>query len=259
MSGKPGRISTPKALEQAAFSKRDVALGESAVAEFVHGQWQTFGGYEPAEVNEFGVRVVCAAVDRAKHGSVDWGIPPEQFRREYLPEREDRTPLAALGSIEVKDCPSPEAEIRTRLHLLKEHEFGHHRSGWELLLGLVKGWTAEAPLLPEGNHDALHGRILELHATLPAPDREVFALVRLARGRWASAVDKWKKSGDDTCMKEFSARFQTWIQSADQVLIRRVLLELGKQLLRRGKKGNASLFLSQVSSHLLREIYAVKA
>ncbi len=258
-SGKPPRISTPKALEQAAFSKRDVALGESALAEFVHHQWQSFGGYDPNEVNELGVRVVCAAVDRAKHGSVDWGIAPDRFRNDYLPEREGRSPQATLGSMEVRDCPSPETEIMARLHLLKEHEFGHNRSGWELLLGLVKDWTVQTPLLAQGDHEGLHHRILELHAALPAPDREVFGLVKLARGRWASVVDKWKKGGDDACLKAFSDRFQQWVQTAAQPLVRRVLLELGKQLLRKGKKGNASLFLSQVPVELLREVYATRA
>jgi hypothetical protein len=253
-SPKPKPLSTPKALEQAASSKRDVALGESVVADYVHLCWEQHGELNPEELNELGARVICAAVDRAKHGTVDWGMSADEFSQEFLPER-FRHKHSILAAKHMPDCESPEASLRSRLWLLKEGGFGAHRSGWELVLSLVHGWTKSAEIMPVGSHVRLYERILELHAQLPAPCRQTFELVRLARRRWARAVDHWKKSGDDTGMRSFTERFQAWMQRSDETLVHKVLLELGRQLLAPKKTGNASLFLSQVPQSLLRCVY----
>lgn len=77
----------------------------------------------------------------------------------------------------------------------------------------------------------------------------------MARRQWAHAVDHWKKTGDDTQMRGFTERFQAWINRTNETLVNKVLLELGKQLLAPKKKGNASLFWSQVPLALLRRVY----
>lgn len=153
------------------------------------------------------------------------------------------------------DAGSPEAELRSRLWLLKEGGFAAARSGWELVLSLMHGWTKDAKLLPVGNHDRLYQRVQQLCAELPPPCRQTFELVRLARRQWAQAVDHWKKTGDDTQMRGFTERFQAWINRTNETLVNKVLLELGKQLLAPKKKGNASLFWSQVPLALLRRVY----
>jgi hypothetical protein len=251
---KPKPVSFPKALEQAATSKRDVALGESVVADYVHLCWEQKGGLDPAEINELGVRVICAAVDRAKHGTVPWGLSADEFARSYLPER-FRHRHSILASKHMPDAESPEAELRSRLWLLKEGGFTAARSGWELVLSLMHGWTKDAKIMPVGSHERLYQRVQQLCAELPPPCRQTFELVRLARRRWAQAVDHWKKTGDDTQMRGFTVRFQTWINSTDETLVSKVLLELGKQLLAPKKKGNASLFWSQVPTSVLRRVY----
>lgn len=251
---KPKPVSFPKALEQAATSKRDVALGESAVADYVHLCWEQKGGLDPAEINELGVRVICAAVDRAKHGTVPWGLSADEFAHRYLPER-FRHRHSILAGKHMPDAESPEAELRSRLWLLKEGGFTAARSGWELVLSLMHGWTKDAKMLPVGGHDRLYQRVQQLCAELPPPCRQTFELVRLARRRWAQAVDHWKKTGDDSHMRGFTERFQSWISHTDETLVNKVLLELGKQLLAPKRKGNASLFWSQVPATVLRRVY----
>ena len=252
---KPKPLTTPKALEQAATSKRDVALGESVVADYIHLCWEKRGKLDPEELNELGARVICAAVDRAKHGTVPWGMTADEFAQEFLPER-FRHKHSILASKQMPESNGPEHELRSRLWLLKEGGFGHERSGWELVLSLMHGWTKEAKLLPMGSHDRLFERVQQLCAELPPPCRQTFELVRLARRRWAQAVDHWKRTDDDSRMREFTDRFQAWINRTDETLVNKVLLELGKQLLRPKKKGNASLFLSQVPENLLRRVYS---
>lgn len=251
---KPKPISFPKALEQAATSKRDVALGETVIADYIHLQWEKYGKLDPEELNELGARVICAAVDRAKHGTVPWGMSADEFARSYLPER-FRHRHSILASKQMPETKAPEQDLRSRLWLLKEGGFGAQRSGWELVLNLMHQWTKEAQLMPMGGHDRLYQRIQQLCAELPAPCRRTFELVRLARRRWAQAVDHWKKTGDDSHMRVFTDRFRAWIERTDETLVAKVLLELGKQLLRPKKKGNASLFLSQVPSSLLVTLY----
>jgi len=253
-TAKPKPVSTPIALEQAATSKRDVALGESVVADYIHLQWERQGRLDPAELNELGARVICAAVDRAKHGTVPWGLSAEEFSRAYLPDR-FRHRHSVLAAKEMPDVQSPEAELRSRLWLLNEGKFGHERSGWELLLSLLHAWTEETRIMPVGSHSRLFERIQQLHAQLGAPCKRTFELVRLARRRWAQAVDLWKRTDDDRAMKAFAERFQGWIARTDEALVSKVLLELGKQLLRPKKSGNASLFLSQVPASLLQRMY----
>jgi hypothetical protein len=138
---------------------------------------------------------------------------------------------------------------------LKEGGFGQQRSGWESLLHLLHGWLDGVEIMPVGDHGKLYRRILELGAGLPPPCRQTFELVRLARRRWAQAVDHWKRTGDDSQMKGFTTRFQAWIERTEQELVHKVLLELGRQLLRPRKAGNASLFWSQVPESLLRRVY----
>jgi hypothetical protein len=193
-------------------------------------------------------------VDRAKHGTVEWGMSADQFAQEFLPER-FRHKHSILASKQMPDAEGPEAELRERLWLLKEGGFEHQRSGWELLLSLLHAWTAASEVMPTGSHTKLHERVLRLHAQLPAPCKRTFELVRLARRRWAQAVDQWKRTEDDHGMRTFTERFQAWINRTDETLVHRVLLELGKQLLAPKKKGNASLFLSQVPLDLLSCIY----
>jgi hypothetical protein len=253
-SGKAPKLTTPQALEQAATSKRDVALGESVVADYIHLQWEERGKLDPEELNELGSRVICAAVDRAKHGTVPWGMTADEFSQEFLPER-FRHRHSILASKRMPDTEGPEQELRARLWGLKEGAFGHERSGWELVLALMHDWTKEVSLLPTGDHTRLHARILELCAKLPAPCRETLDLVRLARRRWAEAVDFWKRTGDDSRMRTFTERFQAWIERTDEQLVHKVMLELGRQLLRPKKAGNASLFWSQVPSSLLEQVY----
>src|SRR5690606_23669567 len=183
-----------------ATSKRDVALGESVVADYIHLCWEKYGKIDPEELNELGARVICAAVDRAKHGTVEWGMSADQFAQEFLPER-FRHKHSILASKQMPECETPEAGLRSRLWLLKEGGFGASRSGWELVLSLMHGWTKAAEVMPVGSHARLYERILELHASLPAPCKRTFELVRLARRRWAHAVDFWKKTGDDTQMR----------------------------------------------------------
>src|SRR5690606_6266455 len=108
-------------------------------------------------------------------------------------------------------------------------------------------------------HDRLYERVQQLCGELPPPCRQTFELVRLARRRWAQAVDHWKKSGDDTQMRSFTDRFQAWINGTDETLANKVLLELGKQLLAPKKKGNASLFWSQVPTKILNSVYSLAA
>lgn len=251
---KPKPISFPRALEQAATSKRDVALGETVVADYIHLQWEKYGTIDPEELNELGARVICAAVDRAKHGTVRWGMSADEFARDFLPER-FRHRHMILARKQMPETEAPEQDLRSRLWLLKEGGFGAQRSGWELVLNLMHQWTKEAKLMPMGSHDRLYQRIQQLCAELPAPCKRTFELVRLARRGWAQAVDHWKKTGDDSHMRVFTERFQAWISRTDETLVAKVLLELGKQLLRPKKKGNASLFLSQVPHSLLAATY----
>ncbi len=246
--------STPRALEQAATSKRDVALGETVIADYIHLCWEKYGRLDPDELNELGARVICAAVDRAKHGTVEWGMSADEFARDFLPAR-FRHQHSILASKQMPETTGPEADLRQRLWMLKEGGFGYRRSGWELLLGLVHDWTKGVELMSRGSHDQLYQRVLQLNASLPAPCKRTFELVRLARRRWAQAVDHWKRTDDDTPMRVFCDRFQGWMVMADGTLVRKVMLELGKQLLRPKKKGNASLFLSQVPSGLLHHVY----
>jgi hypothetical protein len=253
-AAKPKPVSTPHAIEQAATSKRDVALGESVVADYIHLQWELNGKLNPDELNELGARVICAAVDRAKHGTVPWGLSADDFSRQYLPER-FRHRHSVLAGKHMPDCEGPEAELRSRIWLLKEGGFTAARSGWELVLSLMHGWTKDVKLLPTGSHERLYQRIQQLCADLPAPCNQTFELVRLARRRWAQAVDHWKKTGDDTQMRGFTDRFQAWINRTDETLVIKVLLELGKQLLAPKKKVNASLFWSQVPLTLLKRVY----
>lgn len=250
----PKPTSTPKALEQAAMSKRDVALGESVLADYIHHCWEKTGRLDPAELNELGTRVICSAVDRAKHGTVDWGLSADQFSRDYLPDRH-RHQHSLLAAKELPDVATHEAELRSRLWMLKCGKFGYERSGWELLLSLLHDWVEGVDIMPVGSHSKLHERVLQLHALLPAPDKRTFELVRHARKRWAQAVDHWKRSGDDQAMRAFTDRFQAWISRTDEAQVAKVLLELGRQLLRPKKKGNASLFLSQVPRSILNRLY----
>ncbi|MEE9310921.1 MAG: hypothetical protein V3V10_00785, partial [Planctomycetota bacterium] len=249
-------MTMPRALEQAATSKRDVALGESVIADYIHHCWEKYGQLDPEELNELGTRVICAAVDRAKHGQVDWGISPDEFSRDFLSDP-DRHQHSVLAAKKVSESQRPEDELRERLMLLKAGKFGTERSGWELLLGLLHDWTDGIAVMGWGTHDRLHQRICQLHATLPAPCKRTFELVKLARKRWATAVDQWKRTDDDSAMKGFVERFSGWIERTDETLTTKVLLELGKQLLRPKKKGNASLFLSQVPSGLLAGVYGL--
>jgi hypothetical protein len=251
---KPKPISFPRALEQAATSKRDVALGETVIADYIHLQWEKHGKLDPEELNELGARVICAAVDRAKHGTVDWGMSADEFARDFLPER-FRHRHSILASKQMPETEAPEQDLRSRLWLLKEGGFGAQRSGWELVLNLMHGWTKNATLMPVGSHDRLYQRIQQLCAELPAPCRRTFELVRLARKRWAQAVDHWKRTDDDSQMRGFTDRFQAWVERTDETLVAKVVLELGKQLLRPKKKGNASLFLSQVPKSILQNAY----
>lgn len=251
---KPKPVTTPRALEQAATSKRDVALGETVVADYIHLQWEKFGKLDPEELNELGARVICAAVDRAKHGTVPWGMSADDFAREFLPER-FRHRHSILAAKTMPECNTPEANLRSRLWMLKEGGFHSARSGWELVLALMHGWAKDVSVMPVGNHTQLYDRILALHRQLPAPCKRTFELVRLARRRWAQAVDHWKRTDDDSAMRNFTDRFQSWIDRTDATLVQKVMLELGKQLLRPKKKGNASLFLSQVPMQLLQRIY----
>lgn len=250
----PKPVTTPRALEQAGTSKRDVALGESVVADYIHHCWEKYGKLDPDELNEFGARVICAAVDRAKHGTVEWGMSADEFARDFLPEQE-RHRHSVLASKQMPETATPEGDLHSRLWMLKGGEFGYSRSGWELLLALVHDWTKETEIMPTGSHDELYHRVLHLHAQLPAPCKRTFELVRLARRRWAKAVDHWKRTDDDTPMRAFCDRFQTWMETTEEMLVSKVMLELGKQLLRPKKKGNASLFLSQVPVSILRRFY----
>lgn len=252
---KPKPFSFPRALEQAATSKRDVALGETVIADYIHLCWEKYGRLDPEELNELGARVICSAVDRAKHGKVEWGMSADEFVRDFLPER-FRHKHSILASKQMPETNGPESELRSRLWMLKGGEFGYKRSGWELLLALVHDWTRAVEIMPRGSHDELYERVLQLHAKLSAPCKRTFELVRLARMRWAQAVDRWKQTDDDTAMQAFCDRFQSWMQRADEALVNKVMLELGKQLLRPKKRGNASLFLSQVPSSLLESVYA---
>ncbi|MCB9932978.1 MAG: hypothetical protein H6841_06105 [Planctomycetes bacterium] len=255
---KPKPICFPRALEQAATSKRDVALGETVVADYIHLCWEKYGKLDPEELNELGARVICAAVDRAKHGTVPWGMSADEFARDFLPER-FRHRHSILASKQMPETEAPEQDLRSRLWLLKEGGFAAQRSGWELVLSLMHGWTKDAKLMPMGTHDRLYRRIQHLCAELPAPCKRTFELVWLARRRWAQAVDHWKRTDDDSHMRSFTERFRAWIERTDETLAAKVVLELGKQLLRPKKKGNASLFLSQVPVSVLRRLYAVKS
>lgn len=60
-------------------------------------------------------------------------------------------------------------------------------------------------------------------------------------------------------IRAFCDRFQTWMGRADETPVSKVLLELGKQLLRPKKKGNASLFWSQVPTKILNSVYSLAA
>ncbi|MCA8936488.1 MAG: hypothetical protein KDB68_09795 [Planctomycetes bacterium] len=255
---KPMSVTAPRALELAATSKRDVALGETVVADYIHLQWEQHGKLDPEELNELGARVICAAVDRAKHGTVSWGMSADEFTQEFLPER-FRHRHSILAAKNMPECETSEANLRSRLWMLKEGGFETARSGWELVLALMHGWTKEVALMPTGSHAELHNRILQLHATLPAPCKRTFELVRLARRRWATAVDYWKRTDDDSAMRSFCERLQSWMDRADETLVQKVMLELGKQLLRPKKKGNASLFLSQIPGSQLCNIYTFQS
>lgn len=180
----------------------------------------------------------------------------DEFARDFLPER-FRHLHSILASKQMPETSGPESELRARLWLLKGGQLGFKRSGWELLLGLVHDWTKDTKILPMGTHHELYQRVLHLHAQLPAPCRRTFELVRLARRRWATAVDFWKRTDDDSGMTSFCNRFQAWMDKADETLVNKVMLELGKQLLRPKKKGNASLFLSQIPNGLLHKIYTL--
>lgn len=255
-SSKGELISAPKALEQAALSKRDVAIGETLIADFVQRCWEERGRLNQEELNELGTRVICSAVDRAKHGDVAWGISPDDFRRNYVPELDEGkcSLRLAMAKDAEKDAPA-EQELRSRLRMLKHNIFSVDRSGLELQLHLLQGWLKEVILMPVGSHNPLHERVLSLQAGLPAPTSAVFRYVSYARRSWAGAVDLWKRTGDDTAMRQFCDRFQHWLTTVDKGFATSTMLELGKQLLRPMKKGNASLFWSQVPASLLTNIY----
>lgn len=225
------------------------------IADYIHMCWEKYGKLDPEELNELGARVICSAVDRAKHGQVEWGMSADEFSRDFLPQR-FRHQHSILASKQMPKTTCPEADLKERLWMLKDGEFGHERSGWELLLGLVRDWTRGTELMPKGSHEQLYERVGHLHSQLPAPCKRTFELVRLARRRWAGAVDHWKRTDDDTAMHAFCDRFQAWMKRTDETLVSKVMLELGKQLLRPKKKGNASLFLSQIPRSLLQRIYA---
>jgi hypothetical protein len=72
-------------------------------------------------------------------------------------------------------------------------------------------------------------------------------------------VNQWRRTDDDTQMRGFTERFQAWIKRTDEQLVHKVLLELGKQLLAPKKKGNASLFWSQVPTKILNSVYSLAA
>jgi hypothetical protein len=252
---KPRAITTPRALEQAALSKRDVAIGETVIAEYVQRCWEERGKLAPDELNELGTRVICSAVDRAKHGQVAWGISPEEFVREYLPRDDSKCSLRLAMAKELEDDAPAEQELKSRLRLLKLSDFQVNRSGLEMQLHLIQGWLDGVELMAVGSHEPLYRRVLELQAELSPPDARVFAWVKRARFAWAKAVDCWKQTGDDTAMRTFGERFQGWLARLNEATASSVVLELGKQLLRPRKHGNASLFWSQVPALVLRQVY----
>ncbi len=255
---KPKPISTPRALEQAALSKQDVAIGETLIAEYVQRSWEEHGKLFPEELNELGTRVICSAVDGAKHGQVAWGISPDAFTSDYLPRQDDsKCSLRLAMAKELEEDAPAEEELRSRLRMLKLADFRVDRSGLEMQLHLIQGWLEHTEIMATGTHEPLYRRVLELQAELTAPTSQVFALVKRARHAWANAVDVWKRTGDDMAMRQFSERFQRWLGLANEAVATGCMLELGKQLLKPRKKGNASLFWSQVPIFLLESVYAI--
>lgn len=110
------------------------------------------------------------------------------------------------------------------------------------------GWAQVPAAKPAVDYTGPNHRLRPPHHQQPAQSGKSVELVRLARRRWATVVDHWSRTDDDIPMRAFCDRFQAWMEKTDETLVSKVLLELGKQQLRPQKKGNASLFLSQIPS-----------
>lgn len=244
--GKPEPVSLAIALERAAESKRLVAIGETLLAEHHFRNCPSVD-----ELNELGTRLVCGAVDMAKHGFPDWAFSPREFSIQFLSgDIGDRHPLLQLAA--KSDGRHAEKSLNTRLAALKAVATDNPRNGWELLMSLVAGWIPESGLLPVGTNAELHCR---LSATATPSCPRIRKAAEHARRRWASVCRDWLRSGNDQCLKIFAKRFEAWLERQDEDAQHQLFTEIGRVVLDPNRKGRASLWFRFVPSSLLTVQY----